>query len=82
MVRTLWGELVYQLGGKRAYEKIQADDDANATSPATRFERSFEEYGPCLILIDEWVAYARDFSTTRASSLPAASRRSFRLPRF
>ncbi len=31
-VRTLWGELAWQLGGKKAFKRIQADDE-KATSP-------------------------------------------------
>lgn len=58
VVRTLWGELAYQLGGRPAYERIAADD-LRATNPGDVLRELFEEYGPCLILIDEWVAYAR-----------------------
>ncbi len=57
-VRTLWGELAYQLGGKKAFARIAADD-AQATSPGDVLRELFNEHGPCLILIDEWVAYAR-----------------------
>ena len=58
VVRTLWGELAWQLGGREAYEKVRADDE-RATSPGDVLRQLFNEYGPCLILIDEWVAYAR-----------------------
>jgi predicted AAA+ superfamily ATPase len=58
VVRTLWGELAYQLGGKKAFARI-AQDDERATSPGDVLRELFKEYGPCLILIDEWVAYAR-----------------------
>jgi predicted AAA+ superfamily ATPase len=58
VVRTLWGELAWQLGGKSAYARIQADDE-KATNPGDVLRELFGEYGPCLILIDEWVAYAR-----------------------
>ncbi len=58
IIRTLWGELAYQLGGKKAFDKIRADDE-KATSPGDRLRELFNEYGPALILIDEWVAYAR-----------------------
>lgn len=58
VVHTLWGELAYQLGGKAAYEKIRADDE-RATSPGDKLRELFNEFGPALILIDEWVAYAR-----------------------
>jgi predicted AAA+ superfamily ATPase len=68
IVRTLWGELAWQLGGKKAYMRIQADDE-NATSPGDVLRELFVEYGPCLILIDEWVAYARQLHDQ--SDLPA-----------
>src|SRR2546421_2413964 len=58
VVHTLWGELAWQLGGKKAYERIRADDE-RATSPGDALRELFNEYGPSLILIDEWVAYAR-----------------------
>jgi predicted AAA+ superfamily ATPase len=58
VVRTLWGELAWQLGGKKAYQRIKADDE-RATNPGDVLRELFKEYGPCLILIDEWVAYAR-----------------------
>jgi len=58
VVRTLWGELAWQLGGKKAFARIKADDE-KATSPGDALRELFKEYGPCLILIDEWVAYAR-----------------------
>ncbi|MCK9524538.1 MAG: Swt1 family HEPN domain-containing protein [Limnochordia bacterium] len=69
-VRTLWGELAWQLGGKDAHEKIRADDE-NATSPGDRLRELLEQASPCLILIDEWVAYARQLHDD--SDLPAGS---------
>lgn len=68
LVRTLWGELAWQLGGKKAFARIQADDE-KATSPGDVLRELFVEYGPCLILIDEWVAYARQLHDQ--SDLPA-----------
>lgn len=68
VVRTLWGELAYQLGGKKAFARIQADDE-KATSPGDVLRELMKEYGPCLILIDEWVAYARQLHDQ--SDLPA-----------
>ncbi len=58
VVRTLWGELAYQLGGPEAYEKLRIDDE-RATNPGNKLRELLEDYGPCAILIDEWVAYAR-----------------------
>ena len=58
VVHTLWGELAWQLGGKKAYAKIKNDDE-RATNPGDTLRELFNEFGPCLILVDEWVAYAR-----------------------
>ena len=69
-VRTLWGELAWQLGGREAFARIAADDE-NATSPGDALRELFREYGPCLIVIDEWVAYARQLHDQ--SDLPAGS---------
>ena len=69
-IRTLWGELAWQLGGLTAFKRIQADDE-KATSPGDTLRELFNEYGPCLILIDEWVAYARQLHDQ--SDLPAGS---------
>ena len=70
VIRTLWGELAYQLGGKKALARIQADDD-KATSPGDALRELMNEYGPCLILIDEWVAYARQLHDN--ADLPGGS---------
>ena len=70
VVRTLWGELAWQLGGARAFARIAADDE-KATSPGDALRELFNEYGPCLVLIDEWVAYARQLHDQ--SDLPAGS---------
>jgi predicted AAA+ superfamily ATPase len=70
VVRTLWGELAWQLGGKQAFKRIQADDE-RATSPGDALRELLIEYGPCLILIDEWVAYARQLH--EQSDLPGGS---------
>ncbi len=58
VVRTLWGELAWQLGGAKAFERVRADDE-RATSPGDTLRELMNEFGPSLILIDEWVAYAR-----------------------
>jgi predicted AAA+ superfamily ATPase len=69
-VRTLWGELGWQLGGREGY-KIVAEADATATNPGDALVELFGRYSPCLILIDEWVAYARQLYGL--DSLPAGS---------
>jgi len=78
VVRTLWGELAWQLGyaaggineAKKAFSRLAADDE-RATSPGDVLRELFVTYGPSLILIDEWVAYARQLHDQ--SDLPAGS---------
>jgi len=78
VVRTLWGELAWQLGeaagglkeARKAYARVAADDE-RATSPGDALRLLFKDYGPCLVLIDEWVAYARQLHD--AADLPGGS---------
>ena len=57
-VATLWGEIAWQLGGAQAYEAV-ANSDRSGTSPGDALREVIAANTPCLILIDEWVAYAR-----------------------
>ncbi len=57
-VNTMWGELAWQLGGREAYDLV-AESDQLRTSPGEALGTLLEQYSPCLILVDEWVAYAR-----------------------
>ncbi|WP_281536213.1 DUF499 domain-containing protein [Cryobacterium breve] len=63
-VNTLWGELAWQLGGAEAFE-IVAEHDIKGTNPGADLHRLFNEYSPAVILIDEWVAYARQALRSR-----------------
>ncbi len=64
-LNTLWGVIAYQLGGQEAYDII-GDACRRWTSPGTAELRSlFEHVGPCVILIDELVAYARNIADDR-----------------
>lgn len=55
-IRTLWGELAYQLGGKEAYKIIEANDQ-DRVSPAGLFKIILDQCKPALILIDELADY-------------------------
>ena len=58
-VNTLWGEIAWQLGGRAAFDRL-AEADATGTNPGREvLEGIIADHAPCLILIDEWVAYAR-----------------------
>ncbi len=57
-VNTIWGELAWQLGGKEAFATVAAAD-ADRTPPGQALHELLSAYAPAVILIDEWVAYAR-----------------------
>ena len=60
-IHTLWGELAWQLGGERGYALLKTADE-NGTSPGKDILKTLLElYAPCVILIDELVAYIRQF---------------------
>lgn len=71
-VHTLWGELAWQLGGPQAYAQIAESDRSQVPPGARALAALFEAHGPCLILLDEWVAYARALVSPR-ESLPAGT---------
>jgi predicted AAA+ superfamily ATPase len=52
------GELAWQLGGKQAFAKV-ATADADRTPPGEALHELLTAFAPAVILIDEWVAYAR-----------------------
>ncbi|MEV6346536.1 Swt1 family HEPN domain-containing protein [Actinoplanes sp. NPDC051851] len=58
VVKTLWGELAWQLGQADGYAFV-ADADQAGTNPGRALHDLLAEYAPAVILIDEWVAYAR-----------------------
>jgi predicted AAA+ superfamily ATPase len=67
-VRTLWGELAWQLGGEEGFDLVK-EADATGTSPGKDvLQTLLEYYAPCVVLIDELVAYVRQFPEGRALS--------------
>jgi len=67
-IRTLWGDLAWQLGGAEGYALV-SDADASGTSPGKAvLETLLARYAPCVILIDELVAYVRQFEEGRTLS--------------
>ncbi|MFB3855489.1 MAG: ATP-binding protein [Vicinamibacterales bacterium] len=55
-LRTLWGELAYQLGGKTLYELVRANDESQRV-PQGIFFKILQAASPCLILLDELADY-------------------------
>lgn len=60
-VRTLWGELAWQLGGAEGFALVQ-ESDANGTSPGKDVLCTLlAQFAPCAVLLDELVVYIRQF---------------------
>ena len=58
-IRTLWGYLAWRLGGWEAVDHI-ADSEAARTNPGSeRLIPILREAAPCIVLMDEVVAFAR-----------------------
>lgn len=71
IINTLWGELAWQLLGKEGFARV-AEADRQGVSPGSEVLRElFTCAAPCLILIDEWVVYARQLYGV--SGLPGGS---------
>ena len=68
-VHTLWGEMAWQIGGRDGYEMVARSDQAGVSPGSSQLDELFARFGPCLVLIDEWVAYARQLVDKR--NLPA-----------
>jgi predicted AAA+ superfamily ATPase len=71
VVHTIWGELAWQLLGQEGYAMV-AEDDRLGVSPGSEVLRQlFVVAGPVLVLIDEWVVFARQLYGKEG--LPAGS---------
>lgn len=58
-INTIGGLLAWHLGGAEGYEMVR-ESDVNRLNPGGEALRElFERFGPAVVLIDEWVAYAR-----------------------
>lgn len=58
-IRTVWGYIAYRLGGWDAVDHIR-DSEASRTNPGSeRLVQILELAAPCLILLDEVVAFAK-----------------------
>jgi hypothetical protein len=70
-VRTLWGEMAAQIGGAEGFVLVAPADTAGVAPGADTLVELLDQFGPCVILIDELVAYARNIYG--ATGLPAGS---------
>lgn len=70
-IKTTWGEMAWQLGGKQAYALVKDCDEKGVSPGSELLEKLFKAHSPCLILIDEWVAYLRQ--VYKVEGLPSGS---------
>ena len=70
-IKTTWGDMAYQLGGKEGYEYIQKQDEEGIAPGSNIIESIFVKHSPCIILIDEWAVYLRQIY--KEDDLPAGS---------
>lgn len=75
-VGTIWGEMAYQLvtsaGKPELYAKYIREADRKGVSPGSEnLKNLFNDCGPCLVLMDELVAYAKKIYGV--DGLPAGS---------
>jgi predicted AAA+ superfamily ATPase len=61
-VRTLWGELAWQLGGDEGYRIVEASDQSGTSPGKDTLVQLLSKFAPVVILIDELVAYIRQLS--------------------
>ncbi len=59
-LNTLWGVMAYQLGGQEAYDLIGEAARQGTAPGGAQLDALFERVGPCVILMDELVAYVRN----------------------
>lgn len=61
-VNTMWGDLAYQLGGDEGYEKVKQSDESGVSPGKEILIDILSTASPCVILMDELVAYLRQFN--------------------
>ena len=68
VIRTLWGELAWQLGKAEGLALVQ-ESDANGTSPGKDVLCALlARFAPCVVLLDELVVYIRQFVESQTLS--------------
>jgi predicted AAA+ superfamily ATPase len=61
-IHTLWGELAWQLGGDEAYDDVRGADESGTSPGKAALRDLLARHAPCVVLIDELVAYVRQFA--------------------
>lgn len=64
-LRTLWGYFAWELAGEKGLDLVRAAEEAGTNPGSERLARLLELAAPCLVLLDEVVAYARQLPEAR-----------------
>lgn len=56
-IKTLWGEIAYQVGGAEAYKIIEKDDVKRISPGSNKIASIIEAHGPIIVLLDETLKY-------------------------
>lgn len=64
-LRTLWGEMAFQLAGVKGYRLVDEADSRGIAPGGQTLDELLAMAGPCVILVDELVAYVRNIGRTR-----------------
>ncbi|KAB1590307.1 ATP-binding protein [Burkholderia cepacia] len=67
-VRTLWGELAWQLGGEAGYARVKEADLTGTAPGKAELADLLAASSPCVILIDELVRYVSQFEEGKTLS--------------
>jgi predicted AAA+ superfamily ATPase len=76
-INTLWGEMAAQLaeqsGNTKLYDYVKAADKKGISPGSNTLRALFDACSPCMILIDELVAYARKLYGYKTGEIPAGT---------
>lgn len=56
-INTIWGEIAYQIAGKKGYQRFEKNDKERIAPGKEKLREFFEECGPFVILCDEVLQY-------------------------
>jgi uncharacterized protein len=65
-INTLWGEMAWQIGGEEGYRMLEKADQEGTSPGKSILADLFTRFSPCIVLMDETVAYIRQFVEGKA----------------
>lgn len=68
VIRTLWGELAWQLGKAEGYAMVKEADESGTSPGKEVLTALLDRFAPCVVLLDELVVYIRQFVESQALS--------------